>query len=321
MKNQFSQPSSAFRLQLTLVLAVLSVSLAGCADKVTLSNTSASDKGIMVDGQSSSGQVNDRSQVLATNGPFGVGELTASPTSNEVVAFNSMHPVAVQTVTWTGSDDNITVAMPNTILVPVKVWIVQGPFAAQRTRAINACITTSSIWRNDRMGVDFNPFEIVDATADPQAANYLTFDCSKRAGIEADIGKTAGRINIYWVNTVDGGTGRGQACQIGSDFVAMGSATGDELLSHELGHDFALQHVDGQATFDMTNIMHSASNTREFITEGQLFRAHLRTNSALNAIYAARPGLPTRNCAHGDDTDQCPRLNKRVWADGAFPAN
>jgi hypothetical protein len=321
MKYNRSQTSRGFQLLILLMLALLSVSLSGCADKVTLANTSAAEKGIMVDGQSSSGQINDRSQVLATNGPFGQGELTASPSSNEVVAFNSLHPVAVQSVTWTSSDDNITVNMPNQILIPVKVWIVQGPFASQRTRAIDACVTTSSIWTNERMGVAFSPFEIVDATADPQAANYTTFDCSKRAGIEADIGKTAGRINIYWVNTVDGGTGRGQACQIGSDFVAMGSATGDELLSHELGHDFALQHIDGQATFDMTNIMHSASNTREFITEGQLFRAHLRTNSALNAIYAARPGLPTRDCNHGDATNQCPTLNKRVWADGTFPAN
>ena len=321
MKHDLSQTSRVFPLLIILILAFLSVSLSGCADKVTLANTSAAEKGIMVDGQSSSGQVNDRSQVLAANGPFGVGQLTASPSSNEVVAFNSMRPVAVQTVPWTSSDDDITVTFPNLILIPVKVWIVQGPFAAQHARAIAACVTTSSIWTNERMGVAFNPFEIVDATSDPQAANYTTFDCSKKAGIEADIGHTAGRINIYWVNTVDGGTGRGQACQIGSDFVAMGSASGDELLSHELGHDFALQHVDGQASFDVTNIMHSASSSREFITEGQLFRAHLRTNSALNAIYAARPGLPMRDCAHGDATDQCPILNKRIWADGTFPAN
>lgn len=321
MTNNLSQTPRALRILIVLALATLSASLSGCNDKVTLANTSGGEKGILVDGQSSSGQVNDQAQVLATNGPFGVGKLSASLTSNEVVAFNSVHPVTLQTVAWTSGNDDVTVTMPNLIRIPVKVWIVQGPFAAQRLRAVTACITTSTIWTNERMGVDFNPFEVVDATADPQAANYLAFDCSKRAGIEADIGKTAGRINIYWVNTVDGGTGRGQACQIGSDFVAMGSATGDELLSHELGHDFALQHVDGQATFDMTNIMHSASNTREFITEGQLFRGHLRTNSALNAIYAARPGLPTRDCAHGDDTVQCPRNNKRIWADGTFPAN
>lgn len=323
MENTHSKKTQISSMPIIFIMFILIAPLAGCSnDKVTLANTSGSEKGIMVDGQSSAGQVNDQSFTSATNGPISVGKLTASPSSNEVVAFNSLHPVAVQTpVGWTSGNDSITVSFPNLITIPVKVWIVKGPFNTQRQRAIDACITTSSIWINERMGVDFNPFEIVDATGDPQAANYFAFDCSKKTGIETDIGKTAGRINIYWVDTVDGGTGRGQACQIGSDFVAMGSSTGDELLSHELGHDFALQHVDGQATFDQTNIMHSASNTREFITEGQLFRGHLRTNSALNFLYAARPGLPTRNCGHNDATDPCPRINKRIWADGVFPAN
>jgi hypothetical protein len=171
------------------------------------------------------------------------------------------------------------------------------------------------------MGVDFNTFEIVDATANTNASTYLDFTCAQRTGIQNDIGRRAGRINIYVVRTVDGGAGRGQACQIGSDFVAICANAGSELLSHELGHDFALQHIDGQATFDQTNIMHSASSTRQFITEGQLFRAHFRSDSALNATYNARPGQPTRDCGHSQADNGCPSLNKRIWDDGAFPAN
>src|SRR5262249_24966118 len=164
----------------------------------------------------------------------------------------------------------------NEVFIPIKVWILKGPFATQRTRAINTCITTSGIWDSERMGLGIGSFDIQDATANPKAANYLAFDCSKRTGIKTDIGKTARRINIYIGDTGDGGTGRGQACQIGSDFVALGSAVGFELASHETGHDFSLTHVDDLTTnFDQTNIMHSASSTRQFITEGQLFRAHL----------------------------------------------
>ena len=295
------------------------LSLLGCGDAAQLSNTSGSENGLLVDGQQSAGFQNDRTFTSA-NDKIGIGQFTAGP--GEVVAFTNLRPVAVTTpVTWTTSDETATVPFAARIQIPVTVWIVQGPFAAQRDLAIDHCITTSGIWNSERMGVDFNPFNIVDATADPERTNYLAFDCSERAGIQTDIGRVAGRINIYWVNTVDGGTGRGQACSIGSDFVAMGSATGAELLSHELGHDFALQHIDGQASTDQTNIMHSASNTRQFITEGQLFRAHLRTDSALNSVYAARPGLTTRNCAHGDATNTCPTLLKRIWADGTFPAN
>lgn len=300
-----------------MLAAVLA--LAGCTDSVKLTNTSGAENGILVDGQFASGTTDDRA-FASTSATTSIGDVRAS--QGEVIAFTNFRPVAITTpVTWTKFGDTVTVPFANEIRIPVKVWIVKGPFATQQTRAINTCITTSGIWNSERMGVAFSPFEIVDATGNAKAATYFAFDCSKKAGIQADIGKTAGRINIYWVDTVDGGTGRGNACAIGSDFVAIGSANGLELLSHELGHDFALQHIDGQATFDQTNIMHSASNTRQFITEGQLVRKHLRTNSALNFVYNARPGQPTRNCDHNQTDTQCPALNKRIWADGSFPAN
>ncbi len=303
----------------TLAGVLLVVGLYGCGDAVQLSNTSGSENGLLVDGQQSSGFQNDKT-LTSTEGKIAVGTFTAS--AGEVIAYTNLRPVAITTpVNWTNSDETANVPYAGKIQIPVKVWIVKGPYAQQRQLAIDHCITTSAIWNAERMGVDFNPFEIVDATGDAQASNYFTFDCSKQAGIQNDIGKTAGRINVYWVDTVDGGTGRGQACSIGSDFVAMGSATGTELLSHELGHDFDLQHIDGQTNFDQTNIMHSASNTRQFVTEGQLFRAHLRTASALNDTYNARPGLPTRNCGHGDVSNTCPGLVKRIWADGTFAAN
>jgi len=304
-----------------LALACATFTAPGC-DWVKLNNGSGNQTGLLIDGRTSSGQVNDRSFTGSAT-VLGVGDFLSGGASREIVAFTNSRPVAVRfSVPWTDSDDTVDVNFASEIAIPVKVWIVKGPFDSQRQKAIDACITTTDIWTRERMGVRFSPFEIVDATGDSEASNYFAFDCSKRDGLQRDIGKTDGRINIYFVDTVDGGTGRGQACSIGSDFVAMGSNTGDELLSHELGHDFGLEHVDAQtADFDQTNIMHSASNTRQFITEGQLFRAHLRPASALNAVYAARPGQPTRDCAHSADGDPCPLIQKRIFADGTFPPN
>lgn len=291
-----------------------------CQDTVSLSNASGNEHGLLVDGQGNSGQINDAGFV-SSDPSIGVGNLDAGG-SNEVLAFTNRRPVAFRgSVAWSNGTDDIAVAFQNEIAIPVTVWIVRGPFNTQRDRAIDACITTTAIWQSERMGVRFQPFEIVDATADPDAPNYFAFTCSMRAGIQNDIGRTTGRINVYYVDTVDGGTGRGQACSIGGNFVAMGRSTGDELLSHEFGHDFALTHTDGLASFDQTNVMHSASNTREFITEGQLFRKHLRTNSAINSVYGARPGQPTRDCGPSEASNTCPTLVRRVWADGTFPAN
>ena len=168
--------------------------------------------------------------------------------------------------------------------------------------------------------------EIVDATVNPAASAWSAFTCgagnANVAALQAAIGARPGRINVYLVSLVDGSTSRGNACIVGGGFVAIASGAGSELLAHELGHDLALEHVDDLAAdFDATNIMHSASNVRRFLTEGQLFRAHLRSNSAVNLVYGARPGLAMRNCDRDTLTLDCPPIAKRLWADGAFPAN
>ena len=67
--------------------------------------------------------------------------------------------------------------------------------------------------------------------------------------------------------------------------------------------------------------MHSASSVRQYLTEGQTFRAHTRPASALNAVYNARAGQPTRSCDRDTPMLQCPLIRKRIWADGLHPAN
>ena len=309
----------------SLGVALACFASVGCqTDWVALQNAPSSGEfGLLVDGHDGSSPVNDDSHV--TTSPLrAVGELTATTAApGEVVAFTNGRPVALlENAPWTNNDGDVANVSFNTkIFIPVTVWIVKGPFDTQRQRAIDACVTTSAIWNSERMGMGFSPFQIIDATGDADASTYFDFDCTMQAGLQNDIGETAGRINIYYVDTVDGGTGRGQACSIGSDFVAMGKSTNDELLVHELGHNFGLLHTNGQATFDQTNIMHSASSTRQFITEGQLFRAHLLPTSAINDTYNARPGLPTRTCGHNAASQQCPAINKRLWSDGTFGPN
>jgi len=321
MNDEWSRPSKA--VVAGLIASTLCVTT-GCADKVrTFARPVGQEWGALVDGTKGGVNVDDERNVHTDQTRL-VGNFDSGPASNEeVTAFTNRRPVKlVEAVGWTSSRDDVAdVTFSPEISVPVTVWIVRGPFNTQRNLAIDHCVTTASIWQDERMGARFSIFDIRDATGDPDSSNYFDFDCSMRTGIQNDIGRIAGRINVYWVNTVDGGTSRGQACAFGSDFVAMGRTANDELLVHEFGHNFDLRHVDGQATFDDTNIMDSASSTRAFITEGQLTRAHLNPNSALNGVYNARSGEPTRTCGHNADTNDCPALNTRLWADGAFPAN
>ncbi len=322
ISNRYLYTKALSKAAFFLMLALSFLTLYGCGDDVDLSNTSGNEHGVLLDGEDSTGQLNDKTFVTASD-TVDVGNIDTSAISNEVIAFTNLRPLAITTpAAWTSGSDNIPVPFANEINIPVTIWIVRGPFGTQQLRALDAVTTTVGIWDDERMGVTPSPIQIVDATGDPDASNFFAFDCSLQNGIENNIGKTNGRINVYYVDTVDGGTGRGQACSIGSDFVAMGRFTGNELLSHEFGHDFGLTHIDNLiANFNQTNVMHSASNTRQYLSEGQLQRAHMKPNSALNAVYSARPGEPTRNCPRDTANDECVDIKKRIWSDGTFPAN
>lgn len=129
------------------------------------------------------------------------------------------------------------------------------------------------------------------------------------------------------MNTVDFGSGAATTNGVwcGGNLVAMGRNTSDHLFSHEIGHGFDLAHTNTlTANFDTTNVMHNASNSRNYLTEGQTFRAILDPNSAVNATYNLRPGQTTRNCGGTAQTATatCPAVQKRIWDDGTgWPAN
>lgn len=247
--------------------------------------------------------------------------------AGELIAFSQKRAVVLQPVGWSTSSGNQTVpvSFSNELDTPVTLWIVAAPFVTSQQTALTLWTSAQQIFWDERLGVRA-PLEVVDATTNPKAPNWTAFTCgagnANVAAVQADIGKRPGRINIYLVNLVDGSTSRGNACDVGSSFVAIAAGAGAELLAHELGHDFALEHIDDLVgSFDPTNVMHSASNVRAYVTEGQSFRAHLRPNSAVNAIYGSRPGLVTRSCDRDTLTLTCPGIAKRIWPDGLFPAN
>jgi hypothetical protein len=310
-----------------VILAVLSLTNAALsyADSVTVSGGDGSENGILVDGtQGGTFQNDDRA-----TGPDGsgivVGPFSAAP--GEAIAYTVGHAPTLNTpINWSAAADNIGFPFDPKYKVKFRIWIVKGPFAAGQTRAVNACIRTSQIWRDERQGLGFSTFQISDATATPNAPLYHAFNCAKAGDMKTDIGFDNNAVNVYYVDTVDFGTGaftsNGVWC--GGNVVAMGQSTSDHLFSHEIGHAYDLQHVNSIGTFfDTTNVMHNASNDRNFLTEGQTFRAVFNPASVINSI-GDRVG-PTRACdgTSTSTTDaSCPALQKRIWSDGAsWPPN
>ena len=309
-----------------LALAVLT--LAGCQDRVEFTNPNGSGEiGILLDAEVDGNVVNDATFTTAANGDVEPGDVTAAA-HNEVVAYQQRRPVTLEeNASWSAGADTVTVDFPAEMGIPFKVWLLQEPFADRHAQAIAACVRLAQIWKDERMGARISSFSITDKTGDPARTPFLDFTCSEETDLRSDIGFDSGRVNIYYVDRVNFGSGfsTGNGVWCGDNTVVMGSNASDHLSAHEAGHAFALGHVNGLTTdFDTTNVMHNASNNRQYLTEGQTFRAHLEPGSVINTTYNLRPGLPTRNCANLSltATDECPKVQQRIWADGAgFPPN
>lgn len=308
----------------------LALFLVSCADTVTLQNASG-DVGVLVDGQADGSVVNDRGHVAGGSGDVevNVGLLSSAiaPNRNEAIGFGEDRSARRISTPWTDSGDAFDLALGNRLAIPITAWIVQGPFGDQFDHAVDACIQTAAIWDAERVGIRFSAFDVKNATADPDIddaiLNSTGGDNRNWDDFSDDIGFDAGRINIYWINTVEGSSSSGW-----SDFgarIVMGKNTGDELLSHEIGHAFSLLHPSAcggtNPNFDTTNVMWPCSSNREFLAEGQIFRGHFNASSSINNLFGARPGQPTVACGGGSQTPECPTLERRLWADGAFPVN
>jgi hypothetical protein len=307
-----------------LVFACL-CSTACSNDKVHLTNGGAGENGVLVDATKGGSFQNDQRFTGAAGADISVGDCSGT---GEVIAYtNERPPTLLANVAWTTGDDTVNLNFENKYRVPFFVWIVKGPFATEQAVAISACVKTSQIWTDERQGISFSTFTITDATANANAANFFAFDCSKVPNMKTQIGFNAGGVNIYYVDTVDFGSGAATTNGVwcGGNVVAMGRNASDHLFSHEIGHAFSLDHVNSLTMFfDTTNVMHNASNNRNFLTEGQTFRAVVNSGSVINTAYNARPGLITRTCGNSTDTTiaDCPAVQKRIWGDGAsWPPN
>jgi hypothetical protein len=313
---------AAIRLPLVALLALVGYGC-GAPDRIEFANAEGgAEIGALLDGRLNDVAVNDR-VFVTSNDVIEPGELKPGP-HDEVVAFQQGRRVVVNTAPWLDGQDDRTIMFREEIPLRVQFWLLAAPASDRRAQVAAAADALRAIWGRERMGLSVGEVQITDRTAEAAGQPFLDFTCAAAATMVRQIGHTDGWLNFYYVDRVDFGSGfssgNGVTCSI--DVIAMGGNASPALSAHEAGHTFTLAHIDDLPGFDQTNVMHSASDVRNYLTEGQIFRTHLEPLSFINR-YALRPGEVTRQCPAliVDPTDACPAIQKRIWADGTFPPN
>lgn len=349
----FSKPFQTWST--LLVLLGLMSGCVGDTDTIHFANGGTGQNGILVDGMQGTIEVNDyRPSPRASGKDMTIGNFTSAP-PGEIIAFTKHRlPTVVafdenDTVPfWTKGSDEKTIRFNDEYCMDAHVWIITGSSSSQRQRALDALAVTSQIWAKERQGLCFKNFRIEDRTKDidlgpyndPMSPSYepgRQFQCSEMPKLVENGRVIPHIINVYYVTKVNSGD-RYEAGEEAGDYCAqpidsigqtelilMGSRTSPALLAHEIGHALILGHVDSITQyFDDTNVMHSASDDRRYMTEGQTFRVAMNSESILNRTdgYNARAGLQTRMCP-GNNTNasnrQCPPIQERIWKDGVWP--
>ena len=326
---------------LVLLSTALLFTIVSCdgPDAIYITNQSPMEVGLLVDGADASGDFIDRTILTsATNYEFSEDIIPRSDGLGEIVAFNEGHPpFARNPISWREGKDLASIPFEDEIALNFTVWIVDvninNTVNNRTNETIDALAYADERWLMERVGLKVGDIRFVDATGDSDAndlrdcepCNSTYFD-----NLKNDIGFDAGRINIYLVRSAGPSWGRyyGRVNDIGGDQIIMGMFTGSEdLLLHEIAHNFFLEHVDDDDTnFDNKNVATSIGgsfNKRKYFTEGQTFRVHFHENSAINDTYNVRPGLYTTTCIHqNNSTITCPAVQKRIWSDDSnWPAN
>ena len=317
-------------------------------DLIHFSNSSSFKTGVLVDGSRDSFAVNDESHEGIPGADISgfyftdlPGEVIGFASNPGSPPFTSSLPPTLKTpsdtlnpLVWTSGMDTVTFVFENEYAINISVWIIFGDFASQQASALEAIRKTVEIWTREGQGIRFQTPSIINATdhddeekkrLEDLLANDPDFllDCEHVGSLRDNDRFAQNMINVYYVprvrNLSEAGSGARAGTRCEGHNILMGNNASIELLAHEIGHAFSLDHVDSfTSDFDTSNVMHSASMIRNYLTEGQTFRSVVNRASAINEVsfYNKRPGLAQRTCSNIitiPAPDDCPELQKRIW--------
>ena len=314
------------RINRALLVAVIAISLSGCQgcdddqDRIRIFDaTSGGEIGLAVDGKREGADIDDEKYHTHSNVQK-VGHLDHGSVSDSVVCFCRGHPPVYLAKPaggpgsrgpWTDGKDICEIHLLAPFKIKLAIWVVK---ADREAFAEPAAQHANDVLHKERMGVVLD-CSVTNVSSWTNASEFLRFarnDDHERVQ-ESSTGITnpadgalafdPAAINVYLVDElgertlssagvsgfVGGATNKGHTDTFGVRTIGMGSTVGADLLVHELGHCFRLDHTNvGPGVFAKSNVMWNDSESRKYLSEGQVFRAHFDEKSALNKLFGLR---------------------------------
>ncbi len=296
-------------------------SVVAAPDLVRMTNVSAGEVGLIVDGANNIGRLQDSTH-RTTTAEVDVGVLNSGALTHSVAVFAPDRRAELVQLGWTSAPDIVTVALRDPVLLPVTVWIVTGSFATEKAQVETALATLSQEWAKERAGVAIGDVQFRDATS--LSAQFEVFVVPMGAGpfsgLAAGVGRDAGRFNVYVVLSARDATSAlvgGFSEQPGTAMVVTSAAvtsSGARVFGHEFGHNFGLRDTNNLEGFLIDGNMMTTGLNSMNLTEGQTFRAHFDRFSALRG-FRTGDAFNAPSCNPLEATTDCPALELRVWAE------
>jgi len=292
------------------------------SDVVLISNPSAGEMGVIVDGANNIGRLQDTPHRSATTA-VDVGVLNSGGLTHAVAVFAPDRRPELVGTSWTAGVDTVAINLRDPIVLPVSVWVIAGDFATAKAQVELALPQVDQIWRRERAGVTVGDVTFTDATAFSTQFGFFAIGLGPAfAALQTGVGGDADRFNIYIVSGVRDGAGElvgGFGQFAGTSMAVTDSALaslGPRVLAHQFGHNFGLQDTSG---FDFSSNLMTPGVTATALTEGQTFRAHFDRFSALRSLRAPDT-FPAASCPPFVESGTCPDLTYSIWSDQEPPA-
>ena len=199
----------------------------------------------------------------------------------DVVVFAPHNRPARATKAWGPGADTLHVTLEPPLSVDVEVTVRAGEIDVMRGVVDSHVAQMGWIWSSQGMGLVVGKVTVVDAIENGVDTSVSSTGLCT--------GTTPGdAIRVTYVTSIDGGRYDGWGCWSGHVWMSLHAYVYPNLLAHELGHTFTLGHTD-------TGLMYAA-NPGTHVWDGEVFRAHFHSSSALNTIFAGQPGSWRRSC-------------------------